>query len=168
VNGGIRGGRAPCTGIPLTRRKMLECSKCSTDLVVLIFLWYAAPSLVQTPSRPSDSNKGNSSSEKHLVAGMDVVGLPVCTYLPTPPITKEAKAAKFHGVVLLLGVIELDGRIAKIRVIKGAGLGLDESAINTIKNGNANRHSKMANPSWRTLHSCLGLARTDRTSLKTR
>jgi protein TonB len=64
---------------------------------------------------------------------MDGVSLPVCTYLPTPPITKEAKTAKFHGVVVILGVVELDGRIAKIRVIKGAGLALDESAINALK-----------------------------------
>jgi protein TonB len=61
------------------------------------------------------------------------VTLPVCTYVSVPPITKEAKAAKFHGVVLLDTVVELDGSITKIRVIKGAGLGLDESAINTLK-----------------------------------
>ena len=105
----------------------------AVGIAVLIFLSHAALSLAQTPSRPPDSNKENSSSEKHLVAGMDGVSLPVCTYLPTPRITKEAKAAKFHGAVVLLGVVELDGRIAKIRVIKGVGLGLDESAIDTLK-----------------------------------
>jgi TonB family protein len=102
-------------------------------IAVLIFLSHAALSLAQTASGPSDSNKENSTNEKHLVAGMDGVSLPVCTFLPTPPITKEAKAAKFHGAVLLRGVVEFDGRITKIRVIKGAGLGLDDSAIDTLK-----------------------------------
>jgi protein TonB len=89
----------------------------------------------QAPPRPSDSasSKDSSSNEKPLAAGVNGVSLPVCTYMPVPPMTKEARAAKFHGVVLLDAVVELDGRITKIRVIKGAGLGLDESAMNTLK-----------------------------------
>lgn len=105
----------------------------AVGVIVVILLWYGAPSLAQTASQSSDSNKDDSSNQKHLVAGMDGVTLPVCTYLPTSPITKEAKAAKFHGAVVILGVVDLDGKITKIRVIKGAGLGLDESAINTLK-----------------------------------
>ena len=49
------------------------------------------------------------------------------------PSTKEAKAAKFQGTLILLTTVELDGGITHIRVLKGAGFGLDESAIATLK-----------------------------------
>jgi len=64
---------------------------------------------------------------------MNGVSLPVCIYTPAPPMTKEAKAAKFHGTVLAGAIVELDGRLTNIRVLKGPGLGLDESVINTLK-----------------------------------
>ena len=117
-------------------QRMQHSRRSAVYIVALIALWYATTlaaqqALPQTPD--SASNKENSSSEKLPAAGMHGVSLPVCTYMPRPPITKEAKAAKFHGAVILDAVVELDGRITKIRVIKGAGLGLDESAINTLK-----------------------------------
>ena len=51
--------------------------------------------------------------------------------MPSPPYTKEARAAKFEGNVPVEGVV--DGRITNVRVLKSPGLGLDESVINTLK-----------------------------------
>ncbi len=53
--------------------------------------------------------------------------------MPNPLSTKEAKAAKFEGAVLVEGVINLEGRITNTRVIKSPGLGLDDSVIQTLK-----------------------------------
>jgi len=103
-------------------------------LIALIVLWSTVPSHTQTPSAPSSAvDKGNSSADKPLAPGINGVSLPVCTYRPAPPMTKEAKAAKFHGTVLADAIVELDGRLTNIRVHKGPGLGLDESVVNTLK-----------------------------------
>ena len=53
--------------------------------------------------------------------------------MPNPPYTKEAKAAKFSGSVLVEGIVGLDGKITNIRVLKSPGLGLDEVVIKTLK-----------------------------------
>jgi TonB family protein len=58
---------------------------------------------------------------------------PTCRGLPY---TKEAKKAKVKGIVLVQGVIGLDGRITNLRVVKALGYGLDESALKTLKTCN--------------------------------
>jgi len=60
--------------------------------------------------------------------------------------TKEAKAAKFHGAVLAGAVVELDGKLTNIRVFKGPGLGLDESVINTLKTWKCKAATKDGKP----------------------
>ena len=103
-------------------------------LAFLIVLWLAEPLQTQTPStHPGPIPDKGSSSDKPVAAGMNGVSLPVCTYRPNPPLTKEAKAAKFHGAVLADAIVELDGSLTHIRVLRGPGLGLDESVINTLK-----------------------------------
>jgi TonB family protein len=59
---------------------------------------------------------------------------PPCRHTPSPPYTDEAKAAKIQGSVLLEGVIGIDGSITDVRVIKALGYGLDEGAVQTLKN----------------------------------
>jgi protein TonB len=53
--------------------------------------------------------------------------------MPNPPYTKEARAARFEGIVLVEGVITLDGKITRMKLIKGAGNGLDDIALKTLK-----------------------------------
>ena len=48
---------------------------------------------------------------------------------PTPAYTEDARRAKVEGEVLLEVVLEASGRIKVLRVVRGLGHGLDESAI---------------------------------------
>lgn len=57
----------------------------------------------------------------------------MCTYMPNPPYTKEARAAKVQGTVLVQGVVGLDGRITNVIVLRSPGSGLEESVIKTLK-----------------------------------
>ncbi len=59
--------------------------------------------------------------------------LPTCKYAPPPPYTKEARKAKYEGIVVVEAIIELDGKLSNMRVIKSPGLGLDHSALETLK-----------------------------------
>jgi len=67
-------------------------------------------------------------------AGRDGVGTPTCLYCPTPTFTDEAVKARYQGVVLLRFIVTADGRATNISVVKGLGLGLDERAIESVKN----------------------------------
>jgi TonB family protein len=72
-----------------------------------------------------------------LLSSIDAVTnhgtLPTCSYMPSPSYTNEAKAAKIRGSVQIEGIVGLDGRIRNMRVIRGLGYGLDESALKTLK-----------------------------------
>jgi protein TonB len=66
-------------------------------------------------------------------AGVNGVGLPSCFYMPNPPYSEEARKAKYSGIVLVEAIVNLDGRLTNLRVIKSPGLGLDENTIQTLK-----------------------------------
>jgi TonB family protein len=59
--------------------------------------------------------------------------IPTCIHCPTPGYSDKARAAKFQGAIVLEVVVNADGQIGQITVLKGAGLGLDESAIKAVK-----------------------------------
>ena len=46
-----------------------------------------------------------------------------------PSYTDEAIRAKARGTVLLEGIVRTNGRVDSLRVVRGLGFGLDESAI---------------------------------------
>jgi TonB family protein len=51
---------------------------------------------------------------------------------PLPDYTEQARRARAEGIVLIQGIIRKDGRVDSLRVLRGLGYGLDESAIKTI------------------------------------
>ncbi len=66
-------------------------------------------------------------------AGINGVGLPTCIYCPDPPYSDEARKAKYMGVVVVMVVVTVDGRVASVNVIKSPGLGLDEKTKETVR-----------------------------------
>ena len=48
---------------------------------------------------------------------------------PTPAYTEEARRLRVEGEVLLEVVLEASGRVHVVRVVRGLGHGLDESAV---------------------------------------
>jgi TonB family protein len=65
--------------------------------------------------------------------GVGGVTVPACVYCPSPSFTKEARAAKFNGSVVLQVVVTADGRAENISVVRKAGFGLEQNAIETVK-----------------------------------
>ena len=62
------------------------------------------------------------------------VTAPVVTYKPEPPYTKEARDAKLEGKVILSVVVAPDGSVSDVKPVReGVGMGLTESAVNTVK-----------------------------------
>lgn len=61
------------------------------------------------------------------------ISAPRAIFAPEPEFTEEARKAKYQGTVVLWMVIGADGRPQQIRVQRALGMGLDESAVNTVK-----------------------------------
>lgn len=66
-------------------------------------------------------------------AGVSGVTVPACVYCPSPNFTDEARAVKFNGSVVLQVVVTAAGRAENISVVRKAGYGLEQSAIDTVK-----------------------------------
>ena len=76
---------------------------------------------------------GGGTGGGHYHPGAGGIGYPECVYCPNPPYTEEARKARFQGTVLLQIVILPDGRASDVRVLRGVGMGLDESALKTVR-----------------------------------
>jgi TonB family protein len=66
-------------------------------------------------------------------AGVNGVGMPSCFYMPNPPYSEEARKAKYSGIVLVEAIVNLDGHLSNLKLIKSPGLGLDENTLTTLK-----------------------------------
>src|SRR6267154_4421234 len=62
------------------------------------------------------------------------VSAPRPIYDPDPEYSEEARHAKYQGTVLLWLVVGPDGKSCDIKVLRTLGLGLDEKAIEAVKN----------------------------------
>jgi TonB family protein len=89
----------------------------------------------RSSSAPSGSNPNNPAlgNKKTAIVGTNGVSLPSCSYMPNPPYTKEARAAKFSGSVLVEGTVGVDGKITHVRILDSPGLGLDEVVRKTLE-----------------------------------
>ncbi len=60
------------------------------------------------------------------------VSAPIALYKPEPPYSEEARKAKYQGTVVLWIVVDAQGNVTDVRVVKPLGLGLDEKAVETV------------------------------------
>ena len=58
---------------------------------------------------------------------------PVPIYRVEPEFTEAARKAKYQGTVLVQIVVDADGHVKDPRVVKAVGLGLDEKALEAVK-----------------------------------
>jgi protein TonB len=61
------------------------------------------------------------------------VSAPKALYAPDPEYSEEARKAKYQGTVVLWLVVDASGRPQQIRVQRSLGMGLDEKAIEAVK-----------------------------------
>jgi len=67
-------------------------------------------------------------------ASANGIGNPRCVYCPNPEYTEKGRRAKIQGDLVLKVVIGTDGKASDIRFFTRLGVGMDESAANTVRN----------------------------------
>ena len=68
-----------------------------------------------------------------LHPGKDGVSLPVLIHQVEPEFTEAACKAKHQGTVRINIVVDADGLVRDPRVVSSVGLGLDEKAIDAVR-----------------------------------
>ncbi len=58
---------------------------------------------------------------------------PVKIFAPQPLYTEEARLGRVQGVVILEAIIDEDGNVREVKVLKGLPMGLTESAADTAR-----------------------------------
>ncbi|HYL10831.1 MAG TPA: energy transducer TonB [Candidatus Acidoferrales bacterium] len=81
-----------------------------------------------------DSQDGTGGRGNALTPYAAGASYPECVYCPRPGFTDEARQQKLQGTVMLEVVVTADGRAGNIRITKGLGLGLDERAVEAVRN----------------------------------
>jgi protein TonB len=61
------------------------------------------------------------------------VSAPVVLFAPEPEFSEEARKAKVAGNVLVYLQVDATGHPTHVRVLKGIGLGLDEKAVEAVR-----------------------------------
>ena len=86
------------------------------------------------------------SGERLYQTGADGVSLPNCTYMPNPPSSKEAQKLHLNGTIIIEAVVNTDGRLDNVRIVRGLPGGLNEQAIATLKTWRCNPARKEDHP----------------------
>jgi protein TonB len=58
---------------------------------------------------------------------------PTLTYSPDPEFSEEARKAKFSGNVQVYLIVDEQGQPTHVRVVRGVGMGLDEKAVEAVR-----------------------------------
>lgn len=86
---------------------------------------------------------------QEAAADNDKAGLvlaPRPTYTPEPQFSEQARHAKYQGTVVLRIVIDKAGKISRIRLERPLGMGLDENAMEGVKNWRFNPATRNGEP----------------------
>lgn len=116
--------------------KLLSCNKERTAPIEEFTL--PAPDSTNTlsgfdPIANAASKDRWASAPAAYEAGDGGATLPICLYCPPPPYSNAARAAKFEGQVVLDAVVSEDGGVKWTRIVRGAPFGLNQEALNTVR-----------------------------------
>jgi TonB family protein len=108
-----------------------------TEVDTTITVNYAlTPSPAPEPSpapNPSASNTQSSATPNQAMHIGGNIKKPIVIYQANPEYSQQAKAAKFSGNVEVYLWVDTNGRPSHIRVVKGVGMGLDEKAVQAVR-----------------------------------
>jgi TonB family protein len=115
---------------------MLGASKFALGLLA-VFL------LISLPIRSQETGEGSRQTQPPQPLSpsgglsQNGVGYPQCLRCPLPqPYSTEAEMAKFQGrvvTVVLQVIIDTNGRVTNIQIVKGPGMGLEDRAVETVR-----------------------------------
>ena len=77
--------------------------------------------------------------------GVDGVSMPKCTYMPSPQ-TEEVRRFQLSGSIFVDAVLNSEGKLENVRIIRGLPNGLNEATLATMKTWRCNAAFKDGKP----------------------
>jgi TonB family protein len=77
--------------------------------------------------------RGDMWKSSRITAARNYAKPPQCTYCPPAQFSDEARRLKVGGVVLVLADVSEEGEVTNVQVVQGLPFGLNESAMDTIR-----------------------------------
>lgn len=87
--------------------------------------FYDLDAVMGIPDGPPDGREG-------AMALTGNIAPPVKIYSPQPLYTEDARQAGVQGVVILEAVVDIDGKVRNVKVLKGLPMGLGQSAVDAV------------------------------------
>lgn len=91
------------------------------------------PGSALAPFEPFTASPDSKQHPTELHDSLSKTSAPDCIYCPVPDYTGAARDAKFVGRVVLRVRVTEDGRVAEISIVNGSPFGLNQSAINAVR-----------------------------------
>jgi TonB family protein len=105
----------------------------SRFLLLTSMLVLAGAMLAQDAQDQPSSNTGTQNQETIYSRGRNGVTIPRAIHQPPPEYSDKARRKKLEGTVLLSLVVTPEGNTTDIKVTTGLGSGLDEKAIEAVR-----------------------------------
>jgi TonB family protein len=135
--------------VQISARLFDVADKNGSGYIAVVNLLAPKSSIDLSPSRPFDSLPpitSTASGESIYRAGLDGVSLPRCTYAPNPPYSEEARKLQLSGIILVDAVINSEGKLENVRIVRGLPDGLNDRTIATMKTWRCNPALKDGKP----------------------
>lgn len=115
------------------RRAMVKAFLSESDRLADIVpsYWNRYVSGERSPPSPEDL-KGEANEQVYRVKQGEI-SAPRCVACPDPKYIQAARQAKLEGTVVLAALLNKEGRIQSIHIVKPIGLGLDDAAVETVR-----------------------------------
>jgi TonB family protein len=85
-------------------------------------------------TQPEYRRSDNTSSAEHVYSiGQKGLKNPQSVYTPEPEFSEKARRAKYQGTAILNAVVDQEGNVSRIRLVRPLGMGLDENAMEALK-----------------------------------
>ena len=117
------------------RRVKVACKDLTQATVDARAGYYAS----NPPPAPSSAPVVNAATDPSILP-------PVLIYKRDANYTEEARKAKYQGTVTLLVEVDVSGKVTSVKVVRGLGLGLDEKAIEAVRQWRFKPGTRDGNP----------------------
>jgi TonB family protein len=84
-------------------------------------------------AKPEYRRSGATDEPIYHVGQDKVIRYPMSKYTPEPEMSEEARRAKYQGTVVVRVVVDKNGLVSRIAVVRSLGMGLDAEAVSTIR-----------------------------------
>lgn len=93
------------------------------------------PGLASTAELPPDAgdtapDKSSDDVVSHVSKGITP---PKALFSPNPAFSEDARRAKYQGTAMLSLIVDKDGQVQNVRILLPLGLGLDQKAVESVK-----------------------------------